>query len=171
MRRVPCWGLGMSERCPATSRHQRRTRQGGWVSNLTMSLASSGSVSSSSAYGWAASEGMMRTIRREHYAFATSISSFSGAAADAGRGVVGNADLAVEPDEEYWQVSITTTGGIMTTRNDYTRQAVEGFRANGGKVGGRWEGPPLLLLPPRGAKAAAGRTTPLRCLPNAHRLP
>jgi len=27
MRRVPCWGLSMSERCPATTRHQRRTRQ------------------------------------------------------------------------------------------------------------------------------------------------
>jgi hypothetical protein len=27
MRRVPCWGLGLSERCPTTSRHQRRTRQ------------------------------------------------------------------------------------------------------------------------------------------------
>ena len=25
--RVPCWGLGMSERCPAMSRHQCRTRQ------------------------------------------------------------------------------------------------------------------------------------------------
>jgi len=104
------------------------------------------------------------------YAFATSISAFSGAAADPGRGVVGKADRAVEPDEEDGHVSITPTGGIMTTRNDYNRQVVEEFRANGGKVGGMWEGTPLLLLTTTGARSGERRITPMGYLPDGDRL-
>src|SRR5205085_951474 len=40
-------------------------------------------------------QSMMRNIRREHNEFATRTSSFSGAAADPGRCVVGHSDLAV----------------------------------------------------------------------------
>ena len=34
----------------------------------------------------------------------------------------------------------------MTNRNDYNRQVIEEFRANGGKVSGPFEHTPLLLL-------------------------
>ena len=58
----------------------------------------------------------------------------------------------------------------MTTRNDYNRQVVEEFRANGGKVGGMWEGTPLLLLTTRGAKSGERRITPMGYLPDGDRL-
>ncbi len=38
--------------------------------------------------------------------------------------------------------------------NDYNRRLIEEFRAHGGKVGGMWEGTPLLLLTTRAANAA-----------------
>jgi deazaflavin-dependent oxidoreductase (nitroreductase family) len=38
------------------------------------------------------------------------------------------------------------------------------FRANGGKVGGRWEGGKLLLLGTTGAKSGAKRVTPMTYL-------
>jgi deazaflavin-dependent oxidoreductase (nitroreductase family) len=39
---------------------------------------------------------------------------------------------------------------------------IEEFRENGGKVGGRFEGAPLLLLHSTGAKSGEPRLTPLR---------
>jgi deazaflavin-dependent oxidoreductase (nitroreductase family) len=39
---------------------------------------------------------------------------------------------------------------------------IEEFRENGGKVGGRFEGAPLLLLHSTGAKSGKPRLTPLR---------
>ncbi len=58
----------------------------------------------------------------------------------------------------------------MTTRNDYNRQVVEEFRANGGKVGGMWEGTPLLLLTTTGARSGERRITPMGYLPDGDRL-
>jgi deazaflavin-dependent oxidoreductase (nitroreductase family) len=41
------------------------------------------------------------------------------------------------------------------------RQVIEEYRANGGNVGGRWEGMSLLLLTTIGAKTGEPRTVPL----------
>jgi deazaflavin-dependent oxidoreductase (nitroreductase family) len=45
--------------------------------------------------------------------------------------------------------------------NDWNAGIIEEFRANGGKVGGRFEGRPLLLLHHHGAKSGAERVNPL----------
>ena len=52
----------------------------------------------------------------------------------------------------------------MANRNDWNRQLIEEFRANGGKVGGMWEGRPLLLLTTTGAKSGQRRTHPVMYL-------
>ncbi len=46
---------------------------------------------------------------------------------------------------------------------EWNRQITAEFRANGGKVGGRFEGMPMLLLTAKGAKSGTERTTPLVC--------
>jgi deazaflavin-dependent oxidoreductase (nitroreductase family) len=53
--------------------------------------------------------------------------------------------------------------------NDYNRRLIEEFRANGGKVGGMWEGTPLLLLTTIGAKSGQRRTTPMGYMPEGDR--
>ena len=45
--------------------------------------------------------------------------------------------------------------------NDWNQQIIEEFRANGGRVGGRFEGRPMLLLHHRGAKTGIERVNPL----------
>ena len=45
--------------------------------------------------------------------------------------------------------------------NDYNRQIIDEFRANGGAVGGRWEGRDLLLLTTTGRKSGREHTTPM----------
>jgi deazaflavin-dependent oxidoreductase (nitroreductase family) len=45
--------------------------------------------------------------------------------------------------------------------NDWNTSIIEEFRANDGKVGGRFEGRPLLLLHHRGAKTGVERVNPL----------
>jgi len=54
----------------------------------------------------------------------------------------------------------------MTNRNDYNRQVIEEFRANGGKVGGMWEHTLLLLLTTTGARSGERRITPMGYLPD-----
>lgn len=44
---------------------------------------------------------------------------------------------------------------------DWNRNIIEEFRANKGKVGGRFEGRPLLLLHHRGARTGTERVNPL----------
>ena len=58
----------------------------------------------------------------------------------------------------------------MPDRNDWNRQLIEEFRANGGKVGGMWEGRPLLLLTTTGAKSGQHRTSPMMYLRDGDRL-
>ena len=58
----------------------------------------------------------------------------------------------------------------MADRNDWNRQTIEAFRANGGKVGGMWEGRPLLLLTTTGAKSGQRRTNPTMYLRDGDRL-
>ena len=45
--------------------------------------------------------------------------------------------------------------------NDFNHKVIEEFRANGGQVGGMFEGSPMVLLTHRGAKSGTERTTPL----------
>jgi deazaflavin-dependent oxidoreductase (nitroreductase family) len=49
----------------------------------------------------------------------------------------------------------------MSEANDFNQQIVEEFRANGGKVGGPFEGLPLVLLHHTGAKSGTKRVNPL----------
>lgn len=49
---------------------------------------------------------------------------------------------------------------------DFNRQIIEEFRANGGRVGGPFEGARLLLLTTVGAKSGAPHTVPLGYLPD-----
>jgi len=58
----------------------------------------------------------------------------------------------------------------MAEPNDWNRQIIEEFHANGGKVGGPFEGATLLLLTTTGAKSGLSRTTPLVYLPDGERL-
>ena len=58
----------------------------------------------------------------------------------------------------------------MSERNDWNHQMIETFRANGGKVGGMWEGRPLLLLTTTGAKSGQRRTSPVMYKGDGDRL-
>lgn len=49
----------------------------------------------------------------------------------------------------------------MSEWNDWNRGVIEEFRANGGRVGGMFEGRPLLLVHNVGARTGARRVTPL----------
>jgi deazaflavin-dependent oxidoreductase (nitroreductase family) len=49
----------------------------------------------------------------------------------------------------------------MSDADDWNRQIIEEFRSNSGKVGGRFEGNPLLLLHHIGAKSGIERVNPL----------
>jgi deazaflavin-dependent oxidoreductase (nitroreductase family) len=45
--------------------------------------------------------------------------------------------------------------------SDFNRSVIEEFRANGGRVGGHWEGRDLLLLTTVGRKSGREHTTPV----------
>jgi deazaflavin-dependent oxidoreductase (nitroreductase family) len=48
--------------------------------------------------------------------------------------------------------------------SDWNAKIIEEFRANGGKVGGQFEGAPLLLLHTTGAKSGQARVAPMMYL-------
>ena len=54
--------------------------------------------------------------------------------------------------------------------SDYNRAIIEEFRANGGRVGGRYQGRPMLLLTTTGARSGERHTKPLVYLPDEGRL-
>jgi deazaflavin-dependent oxidoreductase (nitroreductase family) len=58
---------------------------------------------------------------------------------------------------------------MSTTPNDFNSGIVEEFRANGGKVGGMFEGKPLLLLHNVGARSGDEYVTPLVYLADGDR--
>ena len=58
----------------------------------------------------------------------------------------------------------------MSDLNEWNRGVIEEFRANKGKVGGRFEGRPMVLLHTVGAKSGAERTNPLVYLPDGERM-
>ncbi len=49
----------------------------------------------------------------------------------------------------------------MTDMNAFNQQIIEEFRGNGGKVGGNFEGAPMLVLHSTGAKSGAERLNPM----------
>ena len=58
----------------------------------------------------------------------------------------------------------------MTEREDRNAGIIQEFRTNHGKVGGYFEGRPLLLLTMRGARTGVERTTPLAYLADGERF-
>jgi len=54
--------------------------------------------------------------------------------------------------------------------DDFNRAIIAEFRANDGKVGGPFEGAPVLLLTATGAKSGQRRTTPVMYLPDGERM-
>ena len=58
----------------------------------------------------------------------------------------------------------------MPTVNDFNEKIIGEFRANGGKVGGPFEGAPLLLLHTTGAKTGRTRVKPLAYRRDGDRL-
>jgi deazaflavin-dependent oxidoreductase (nitroreductase family) len=58
----------------------------------------------------------------------------------------------------------------MSDMSDFNRAIVEEFRANEGKVGGPFEGAPVLLLTTTGARSGERRTTPVMYLPDGERM-
>jgi deazaflavin-dependent oxidoreductase (nitroreductase family) len=53
--------------------------------------------------------------------------------------------------------------------SDFNQQIIEEFRANGGKVGGNFDGAPMVLLTTTGAKTGLERTSPLVYLDDGDR--
>jgi deazaflavin-dependent oxidoreductase (nitroreductase family) len=58
----------------------------------------------------------------------------------------------------------------MTEPNNWNQRIIEEFRANGGKVGGQFEGAPLLLLTTTGRKSGQSYTNPMMYLAEGDRL-
>jgi deazaflavin-dependent oxidoreductase (nitroreductase family) len=54
--------------------------------------------------------------------------------------------------------------------NTWNRQIMEEFHAHAGRVGGAFEGVPLLLLTTTGARSGQRRTTPVGYMPDGDRL-
>jgi len=58
----------------------------------------------------------------------------------------------------------------MSDINDWNTKIINEFRASGGKVGGQFEGAPLLLLHTIGAKSGQPRVNPMMYLADGDRL-
>ena len=58
---------------------------------------------------------------------------------------------------------------MSTSPTDFNDQIIEEFRANEGRVGGRFEGSPLLLLHHTGAQSGESRINPLAYLSDGGR--
>jgi deazaflavin-dependent oxidoreductase (nitroreductase family) len=70
-------------------------------------------------------------------------------------------------NSEQWSSEINNWSGQV---NDWNNQVIEEFRANGGKVGGVYEGAVLLLLTTTGARSGKPHTAPLAYLTDGERL-
>jgi deazaflavin-dependent oxidoreductase (nitroreductase family) len=57
----------------------------------------------------------------------------------------------------------------VSTPSDFNAAVIAEFRANGGRVGGRFEGAPLLLLHHTGARSGTERVNPLAYLADGER--
>jgi deazaflavin-dependent oxidoreductase (nitroreductase family) len=58
----------------------------------------------------------------------------------------------------------------MPDPNDFNAPIIEEFRANGGKLGGGFEGAPMLLLHTTGAKSGKARVNPTMYLADGDRI-
>jgi len=58
----------------------------------------------------------------------------------------------------------------MTDFNDWNAKIIEEFRANAGKIGGQFEGAPLLLLHTTGARSGRERINPVMYRPEGEHL-
>jgi deazaflavin-dependent oxidoreductase (nitroreductase family) len=58
----------------------------------------------------------------------------------------------------------------MPAVSDFDRAIIEEFRANGGTLGGPFEGTPVLLLSTTGARSGQRRTTPVAYLRDGERI-
>jgi deazaflavin-dependent oxidoreductase (nitroreductase family) len=58
----------------------------------------------------------------------------------------------------------------VSDMDDFNSKVIAEFRANEGKVGGPFEGAPVLLLTATGAKSGQQRTTPVMYLPDGERM-
>jgi deazaflavin-dependent oxidoreductase (nitroreductase family) len=58
----------------------------------------------------------------------------------------------------------------MSNINERNQKIIEEFRANGGKVGGNFEGKSLLLLHTTGAKSGQKRINPVACVKDGERF-
>lgn len=58
----------------------------------------------------------------------------------------------------------------MADGNDFNERVIAEFRANHGKVGGNFEGAPLLLLHSVGARSGETRVNPMMYLPDGDRF-
>ena len=58
----------------------------------------------------------------------------------------------------------------MSEMSDFNRKVIDEFRTNEGKVGGPFEGAPVLLLTSTGAKSGERRTTPVVYQPDGDRM-
>jgi deazaflavin-dependent oxidoreductase (nitroreductase family) len=58
----------------------------------------------------------------------------------------------------------------VSDMDDFNKAVIDEFRANEGKVGGHFEGAPVLLLTATGAKSGQQRTTPVMYLPDGDRM-
>ncbi|MGL5858978.1 MAG: nitroreductase family deazaflavin-dependent oxidoreductase [Angustibacter sp.] len=57
-----------------------------------------------------------------------------------------------------------------TGMHDWNQRIIEEFRANGGKVGGQFEGAPMILVHHLGARTGTERVTPLVYFPDGDRM-
>lgn len=57
----------------------------------------------------------------------------------------------------------------MSEINDRNQRIIDEYRANGGKVGGYFEGKSLLLLHTKGAKSGQERISPVACVQDGNR--
>ncbi len=58
----------------------------------------------------------------------------------------------------------------MPEVTDYNRAVIDEFRANGGRLGGNFEGAPMLLLHSTGARSGKERVNPMMYLADGDRL-
>jgi deazaflavin-dependent oxidoreductase (nitroreductase family) len=58
----------------------------------------------------------------------------------------------------------------MSETNDFNAKIIAEFRANGGKVGGPFEGAPMILVHHIGAKSGTERIAPLAYIPDGDRM-
>jgi deazaflavin-dependent oxidoreductase (nitroreductase family) len=74
-------------------------------------------------------------------------------------------------DQNTWNHQVTEAQKYSTSDLEaWNRQIMEEFRTHGGKVGGQFEGHPLLLLTTTGARSGKRHTVPVGYMPDDDRL-